>query len=230
MTKPDEGAASAGLDRPGDTARHRLVRVALEQFAANGFEATSTAQIARRAGVTQPLVHYHFESKEALWRAAVLSVFERASDRIDEFQRETERLPPREQLESGIRGMVEFSAAFPELGRIVAYEGARGGERLRWLLELGIAGAPNRFIALLRAGMDDGWLKPLPVEHVVISLAAAGGYFFVIRETLREAYEIDTTDADTVRRHADTLVELFLHGLLANDRDDVDVEPEPARA
>jgi AcrR family transcriptional regulator len=228
VTQPGEGTGDETGRSPGGTGRQRLVRVALEQFAANGFEATSTAQIARCAGVTQPLVHYHFASKGELWRAAVLSVFEQASSRMRGFDEDIAQLDPRDQLEFAIRRMVEFSAAFPELGRIIAYEGARGGERLGWLLELGVGGLPRRLAALLRDGAEQGWLKPLAPEHVLVSLAAAGAYFFIIKETLRESYGIDATDPVIVERHADTLVELFLHGLSNDSATSLGVDHERA--
>ena len=71
MVEPARGTATtvAGNGSPdlaAGTGRERILQVALEEFAANGFEGTSMAHIARRAGVTQPLVHYHFASKDAL--------------------------------------------------------------------------------------------------------------------------------------------------------------------
>src|SRR4051794_24909594 len=71
---------SAGSE-PADLterARDRILSAALEEFANRGYDGTTTAEIARHAGVTQPLVHYHFETKDALWRAAVGGAFEQA--------------------------------------------------------------------------------------------------------------------------------------------------------
>src|SRR5688500_11236961 len=74
-------AATTVADRPEDGAdltarsRERILDAALQEFALRGFDGTTTASIARHAGVTQPLVHYHFRSKIALWKAAVRSAF-----------------------------------------------------------------------------------------------------------------------------------------------------------
>jgi AcrR family transcriptional regulator len=56
------------LDVP-DTTREVLVRVALERFGANGFEATSTREISRAAGANIAAIAYHFGGKEGLRRA-----------------------------------------------------------------------------------------------------------------------------------------------------------------
>src|ERR1700688_3725269 len=52
-------------------ARERILRAALDEFARSGFDGTTTRSIAKIAGVTPPLILYHFESKEKLWLATV---------------------------------------------------------------------------------------------------------------------------------------------------------------
>lgn len=198
------------------TGRERILQVALEEFAANGFEGTSMAHIARRAGVTQPLVHYHFSSKDALWRAAVDNVLGLVSHGVEALRGEVEGRPGPEQLELILRAMVRFNAACPEFGRIVAYEGALGGDRLQYLFEKQVDVPYVDAGALLREGAKEGWAKPLPVEHVVIAAAAAAAYFFVIKETVQQMYGLDVHDPRAVEAHADTVVELVLHGLLTS--------------
>ena len=43
--------------------RQQLLDVAAELFAINGYRATTTAELARAAGVTEPILYRHFESK-----------------------------------------------------------------------------------------------------------------------------------------------------------------------
>jgi TetR/AcrR family transcriptional regulator len=53
---------------PQDGARNAIVEAALAVFAAEGFHGARTRQIAQAAGVSQPLLNFHFGNKEALWR------------------------------------------------------------------------------------------------------------------------------------------------------------------
>jgi AcrR family transcriptional regulator len=48
--------------------RERILDAALEEFAAKGYSGARTAGIARRAGVNQQLISYHFGGKEGLLR------------------------------------------------------------------------------------------------------------------------------------------------------------------
>jgi AcrR family transcriptional regulator len=222
MTEPARATTAATIAEPATSdvsaptvgGRERILQVALEEFSSNGFDGTSMAQIARRAGVTQPLVHYHFATKDALWRAAVDRVLGLVNHGLEALRHDLEGKPPVEQLELIVRALVRFNASCPEFGRIVAYEGALGGDRLQYLFDRHVD-VPYRDVGdMLRAGVADGWAKPLPVEHVVIAAAAAAAYFFVIKETVQQMYGLDVTAPEVVEAHADTVVEIFLHGLL----------------
>jgi AcrR family transcriptional regulator len=57
--------------------RDQLVDAAVKEFAANGFHATSTTAIAKRAGISQPYVYALFPNKHELFLAANLHVVER---------------------------------------------------------------------------------------------------------------------------------------------------------
>lgn len=48
---------------------HRVLEVACDRFAEEGFAAASVDDIARRAGVTRGAVYHHYESKHGLFRA-----------------------------------------------------------------------------------------------------------------------------------------------------------------
>jgi len=60
-----------------ESARDRIHRVAARLYALRGFEGTSIREIAEGAGVTKPLVHYHFESKERLFGTLLSEALDR---------------------------------------------------------------------------------------------------------------------------------------------------------
>ena len=55
----------------GEDTRRRILEAALEIFAAEGYEGTSTRLLAERAGVNLPAIQYYFGSKEGLYRAVI---------------------------------------------------------------------------------------------------------------------------------------------------------------
>lgn len=197
-----------------EPSRDRILAAALDEFANRGFDGTTTAEIARRAGVTQPLVHYHFESKDALWRAAVDEAFGAVVESFDGVLAELSDLGLVDQMKVLVRRFVRFSAANPELGRIVSFEGVQGGPRLQWLLDHQLAGQFGWFRELYDRGVAERLIKDLPAEHVINSLSAAGAYLFIVRAMMREMHDLDVTAPGVAEAHADTMIELFFHGLV----------------
>ncbi len=97
MTRLADDIASAAARpagyRKGDETRGRLLAVALAEFGANGFAATTTRRIADKAGVNLPALAYYFGGKEGLylacaedivarWRAGVGDVAEEAAQAL----------------------------------------------------------------------------------------------------------------------------------------------------
>ena len=55
----------------GERTRQRLLEIAVEKFGERGYRATSVSEIARAAGLTQATAYAYFESKQALFVAAL---------------------------------------------------------------------------------------------------------------------------------------------------------------
>ena len=78
--------------------RDQLIDAAVTEFAANGFHATSTTAIAKRAGISQPYVYALFPNKHELFLAANLRVVDRIRTAFAEAAR---GLPtPEERLDA----------------------------------------------------------------------------------------------------------------------------------
>jgi AcrR family transcriptional regulator len=70
-------------------ARERILAAAVERIASDGIDDVRIARIAMDAGVSTSLVHYHFETREALLEQALEYSFELAGDvRIGEGEGE----------------------------------------------------------------------------------------------------------------------------------------------
>lgn len=61
--------------RPRDVAKEAIRNAAAALFAEKGYTATSTREICQRAGVTKPVLYYHFGNKAQLYEELVLDTF-----------------------------------------------------------------------------------------------------------------------------------------------------------
>jgi AcrR family transcriptional regulator len=69
--------------------RSELVRVAREQFAAQGYDGVSMAEIAKHSGLQKSSLFHHFPTKAELYRAALDSVLADSSAVIGQWMAET---------------------------------------------------------------------------------------------------------------------------------------------
>jgi AcrR family transcriptional regulator len=65
---------------PGSSARERILAAAVNRIAREGIEDVRIARIAMDAGVSTALVHYHFDTRDALLAEALEYSFEHAGD------------------------------------------------------------------------------------------------------------------------------------------------------
>jgi TetR/AcrR family transcriptional regulator len=168
--------------------------VALRSFADLGYEGTTTAAVARAAGVTQPLVHHHFGSKEGLWRAAMDGLF----SEVRMFTALDRGLPPTEALLQVVERFVGLCAARPELARIIAREGASPSHRLTYLIDHYLRAQFQEIVATLRAeqtvGAIDASISP---ELLLFFVTGAAAHVFDIAALAKESLGIDVAAQPT---------------------------------
>lgn len=70
--------------------RKNLVKTAIRLFADQGYDGTTTLQISREAGVTEPLIYYHFRGKEELFTHILGEAFDTYYARLQSLENDTE--------------------------------------------------------------------------------------------------------------------------------------------
>ena len=67
--------------------KERILSVALELFANNGFDKTSTREIAKKANVNISAIKYYFGDKESLYKTVYRSFVGPSKEHRDNYQR-----------------------------------------------------------------------------------------------------------------------------------------------
>jgi AcrR family transcriptional regulator len=68
---------------PAEERRRAIVEAALRVFSAGSYAGSTTAEIAREAGVSEPVLYRHFASKRDLWVACLDAAWEEFRDGFD---------------------------------------------------------------------------------------------------------------------------------------------------
>ena len=198
------------MTRPSaDATRDRILAAALDLFSELSFDGATTREIATSAGVTQPLLNYHFSSKDELWQAAVDGLFtelNRALTARAEGLRGVDELTVAKLL---IREFVSFSAAHPQLHRIITQECKTDGPRMDWLVERHIRPRYEQTAAMLTGLVEAGHLPDIAVPHLYYILTGAAPTMFVLAPECRRLAGIDPQAPDVVEAHADAVIALI---------------------
>lgn len=90
--------------------RELLLTSARESFDERGYAATTTAEISRRAGVSERVLFNQFKNKAALFDAAVIEPFVKLlTGYVDEWIEDTTDATPEQRLERLIQGLFKLA-------------------------------------------------------------------------------------------------------------------------
>lgn len=203
--------AGPATDMPAD----RLIKAAVSLFAQHGFDAVSTGTVATTAGLTQSMVHYHFGTKDKLWKAAVEHIMQVRGNMFSLHLDDLRDVDPLARLKIMVRRFISVNATDPDLNRIVIHEGMNDSPRLKWLAERYMIRGYEAFNAAIEAAIDSGAVRPLPARDVTNIIVGACVTTFTLSRLLKEVYGDDATSAEAVSSLSDTLLEVLFKGLEA---------------
>jgi AcrR family transcriptional regulator len=208
------------LRRTRTDIREALLESALVEFGAKGFDGASTRAIAARVEAHQPQINYHFESKTALWTAAVDHLF----GLLWEAFRGVFPAKPTEigapvlaaAFADGIRRLVRFMAEHPELNQIMVHEGTAPSDRLTWLTETHVKPFFNGIRGAWQLLRDAGVAAPIDSEVLYYVLVGGASLPYVNAAEVRLLTGRDPKSPTWIDAHADGLVSVLLPGLAAD--------------
>jgi TetR/AcrR family transcriptional regulator len=205
-----EPTVAARVTRPSaDATRKRILAAALDLFSELSFDGATTREIAAKAGVTQPLLNYHFSSKDDLWRAAVDGLFAELNEALTSRAQGLRGVDELTVAKLVVREFIYFSAAHPQLHRIITQECKSDGPRMDWLVERHIRPRYEQTVALFARLVDAGHLPDIPAPHLYYILTGAGPTMFVLAPECRRLAGIDPQAPDVIEAHADAVIALI---------------------
>jgi TetR/AcrR family transcriptional regulator len=192
-----------------EATRDRILGAAVDLFSERSFDGASTREIAARAGVTQPLVNYHFRSKDELWRAAVDALFERLREAMNERAAGLRGVDEVTSARLRVHEFVTFSARNPQLHRIIMQESKADGPRMDYLVDRHVRPIYDATIEMFESLARRGAMPAIPAPHVYYILTGAGPTMFVLAPECRRLSGVDPDDDAVIEAHADAVCQLL---------------------
>lgn len=154
------------------TARERLINAAVEAFAEKGFAATTTRDIASRAGMSPAAVYVHHDSKESLLYTVSLEGHRSALARMQAAAASTS--DPVDRLRRMVYDFSLWHADNSRVGRIVQWEYHALTPEHRAEIATLRRGIERTMQDALADGVDQGVLEADDVPGTAFSLLSLG--------------------------------------------------------
>jgi len=188
--------------------RRQILEAALAVFSQKGFHATNVSDVAAQAGVSQGTIYWYFESKEELFEAAILSVFDQIGSEAMAgiFQHET--------ATGKLRALTDTMAGLGELVENVFMlflgywaSSPRRGEAAKEWIEI-LVGYKDLIASLIEEGVRDGEFRPVDADALAWMLMAA---YDGLAAYLMLAPDLDVKQISTV------FIDTLLKGLAVDE-------------
>jgi len=144
--------------------RQRLIRTALELFTTRGYHDTTTAQIAKKAGIAEGTFYRHFASKQQLVNELYRAAQRWAAKVVQETARDPDAGAARPQLTAVAHGLIEGAAhdtavvklgLLEPLGAVLDDESRKSEREFRTAIERIVADGKAQ--GSVRAGAVEIW-------------------------------------------------------------------------
>ncbi len=215
-------AAARPIRRPTTNSQPRsaetrglIIDAALQAFATHGYAGASTRAIAAAAGVNQGLIAYHFGGKEALWKAAVGSLFTEVESQVGAQLAALGGVDTATQVRAMIKHFVRFAAAHPELNQLMVQEGKHDGPRMKWIVDECARPLYDFSTALIRRAQAAGLMPKFDPLHLHYIFIGAATLIFAMAPEVRRLSKKDPRRAEFVEAHAEALERILLDSTVA---------------
>ncbi|MFN2425031.1 MAG: TetR/AcrR family transcriptional regulator [Candidatus Binatia bacterium] len=204
----------AGASRPD--VRRRILDAALVEFAGKGFQEASLAAIARRVGVTAPLVLYHFGSKANLWREALEVFCADFAAVVASAVADGLELEGREALRLLVRRLVHFFATNRAAYRLMRDQGGVETGQGEWITSRSLRPIIESIESVYRRAVEEGAVRPAPFETTFFMILGAASCYLESRVLASRLFgPADDESIDWIDGYADQVVRLCFDGLTA---------------
>ncbi len=186
---------------------------ALEVFIDKGFAATRLEEIAARAGVSKGTVYLYFESKDALFKAAIEAAMMPVVEAVESIA-DRASLSAAELMRQFVFDWWRLvgSTTLGGLPKLLVAESGNFPEVARWFHEAMISRVQRAMAHLIELGIEREEFRP--IDPMLAARIVFAPMFSLA--VWRRAFPDCMSDLPEPQRYLDTALELLNHGLRKN--------------
>ncbi|MCB6182645.1 TetR/AcrR family transcriptional regulator [Leeia sp. TBRC 13508] len=187
-----------------------LLLSAEEVFAQKGYEGATTGLIAQQAGIPKATLHYHFGTKETLYRQVLHSVFDEWHQAALKFD---ETNDPATAIEGYVRIKMAISRSRPLGSKIWAQEMIAGVPHLQDVLKNEVKPWFDSRTARIREWMEQGLIAKSNPDAIMFMIWAMTQHYADFETQIRVMTGQETLEKDWFDQITEDVVGLVLRAV-----------------
>ena len=196
--------------------KQQILNAAEFEFLTNGYEATKTTQIAKRAGVTHAMLHYYYQSKENLFN----KIFE---DKIETLKAPIVALAQNKDIDlrDRIREIIElhfdFLKTHPDLPHFLINE-MRSNPQLIKILREKVGDTLRETFATIQTEIDEyvakGIMKPISAFDLFLDIVSLNVFTFISLPIFRHIAYDEEKEQQLIENRKKEITQTINHRIL----------------
>ena len=186
-----------------------ILEAALDVFSDHGYEGAQLKEVAQKVGVTTPLISYHFENKEDLWKKSIIHLSEKIMLRYEKVRKEHLNLKGISLLKAFSKEYLYLMAEFPPMYKVLLQEMGRKSWRYDFVSQHLLMPVVWFGHKPITESNDLEEFKSIPVANFVSIMFGATSSFFVLAQTLEAEYGISPFTKENIEIHANIMNDLI---------------------
>lgn len=196
--------------------KQQILDAAEFEFLTNGYEATKTTQIAKRAGVTHAMLHYYYQSKENLFN----KIFE---DKIETLKAPIVALAQNKDIDlrDRIREIIElhfdFLKTHPDLPHFLINE-MRSNPQLIKILREKVGDTLRGTFATIQTEIDEyvakGIMKPISAFDLFLDIVSLNVFTFISLPIFRHIAYDEEKEQQLIENRKKEIIQTINHRIL----------------
>ena len=168
---------------------NKIIDAARTVFIEKGYAETSMSEIALKAGINRPALHYYFRTKDKMFQAVFGSIVSSVIPKVFDAIMHKEKSVA-ERTECIIDAYYSLFMKTPQLPLFMLRELNRDPEMLiKTILGLNVADTMREAISSLEEEMDEGKLKKVPLQFIFFNFYSLLTFPFLTIDISRKVFK-----------------------------------------
>lgn len=174
-----------------------------------GFEGATTAEIAERASVPKPNIHYYFGTKQQLYDRVIANILEIWLEAMDVIQPDAD---PRTAISEYVRRKIRASQRWPHASRVWAMEIISGGRNVSGFLKGRLRRTVHEKANIFFQWAAEGRMDSVDPAHLFFMIWAVTQTYADFGTQIAAVLAKKTLDDDVFETAETTIASIILKG------------------